>query len=102
MAKKMKTPMMRTTVYLPVKVHRAMKIMAAQNGIAMADLLREALVQAYKDDMADIRAADESMAQYRKHPETAGSAREYFAKRLELESRSRKEGEATARRSTRA
>lgn len=67
MAKK-KMPMMRTTVYLPVKVHRAMKVMAALNGVSMADLLRDAIVQTYKDDQADIRAARESIAEMRKHP----------------------------------
>lgn len=75
-----KMPMFRTTVYLPANVHRAMKIMAAVNGKSMADLLREALVQVYKDDL-DLRGADAALAEMKKHPETAVDARAYFAKR---------------------
>lgn len=77
---KKKMPMFRTTVYLPANVHRAMKIMAAVNGKSMADLLREALVQVYKDDL-DLRGANEALVEMKKHPETAIDARAYFAKR---------------------
>lgn len=78
---KKKMTMFRTTVYLPANVHRAMKIMAAVNGKSMAVLLREALVQVYKDDLADLRAANAALAEMKKHPETAVEARAYFAKR---------------------
>ena len=73
-------PMFRTTVYLPANVHRAMKMMAAKKGTSMADLLREALVQAYQDDL-DIKAADAALAHMKRHPETAVSFDEYIAKR---------------------
>lgn len=73
-------PMFRTTVYLPANVHRAMKMMAAKKGTSMADLLREALVQAFQDEL-DLKAADAALAHMKRHPETAVDAREYFAKR---------------------
>jgi len=73
-------PMFRTTVYLPANVHRAMKMLAAAKGKSMADLLREALVSVYQDDL-DIKAADAALAQMKRHPETAVEARAYFAKR---------------------
>ncbi|MFI5362416.1 MAG: ribbon-helix-helix domain-containing protein [Elusimicrobiota bacterium] len=78
----MKKPtMIRTTIYLPDHVHRGMKMMAAANGKSMADLLREALEQVYEDDLADIRAADEAMAEHRKNPKSTISLREHLAKR---------------------
>lgn len=73
-------PMFRTTVYLPANIHRAMKMMAAAKGKSMADLLRDALVSAYQDEL-DIKAADAALAQMKCHPETAVDARQYFAKR---------------------
>lgn len=73
--------MIRTTIYLPDNVHRGMKMMAAANGKSMADLLREALEQVYKDDLADIHAADKSMREYRKNPKSAVSLEDYLAKK---------------------
>lgn len=99
MAKKI--PMKRTTVYLPVKVHRAMKVMAALNDVSMADLLRDALVQVYKDDQADVRASRAAAEHARRHPESVMSAREYFARRNAMESRRHKPGSAAARRNPR-
>jgi predicted DNA-binding protein len=81
MKKKMKTAMFRTTVYLPERVHRGMKQLAAARSMPMADLLRDALEQVYKDDLADIQAADEAMREYRKNPKSAIGLREYLAKR---------------------
>lgn len=77
----MKTAMFRTTVYLPERVHRGMKQLAAAGNMSMADLLRDALEQVYKDDLADIQAADEAMKEYRKNPKSAVSLRDYLAKR---------------------
>ena len=78
----MKKPtMIRTTIYLPENVHRGMKMMAAANSKSMADLLREALEQVYKDDLADIQAANEAMREHRKHPGSDISLRDFLAKR---------------------
>ena len=73
--------MVRTTIYLPDDVHRGMKMMAAASGESMADLLREALERVYKEDLADIRAAEESMREHRKNPGSDISLRDYLAKR---------------------
>ena len=73
--------MIRTTVYLPDDVHRGMKMMAAANGKSMADLLREALEQVYKDDLSDIHAADEAMREHRKNPSSGVSLRDHLAKK---------------------
>ena len=75
-----KQAMVRTTIYLPENVHRGMKIMAAANSKSMADLLREALEQVYKDDLADIRAANEGMREFRKNPNAGISLRDFLAK----------------------
>jgi predicted DNA-binding protein len=77
---KKKMTMVRTTVYLPERVHRGMKVLAALNGKSMADLLREALEEVYKDDMTDLRRAREAVAGMRKRPETT-VALEDLAKR---------------------
>lgn len=78
---KKKMTMVRTTVYLPERVHRGMKVLAALNGKSMADLLREALEEVYKDDMTDLRRAKEAIAGMKKHPETAVPIDEHIAKR---------------------
>lgn len=78
---KKKMTMVRTTVYLPERVHRGMKVLAALNGKSMADLLREALEEVYNDDMTDLRRAREAVAGLKKHPETAVGLRDYLAKR---------------------
>lgn len=77
---KKKMPMFRTTVYLPANVHRAMKVLAAVKGKSMADLLREALVQVYEDDL-DLKAADAAMREWEKNPSSGIDARAYFTKR---------------------
>lgn len=76
-----KDTMIRTTIFLPKKIHRALKMLAARESQSMADLLRESVVQTYKEDMADIRAADEAMREYRKNPKSAISFEDYIAKR---------------------
>ena len=76
-----KKTMVRTTIYLSEDVHRGMKMMAAAGGQSMADLLREALERVYKDDLADIHAANEALKEHRKHPNSDISVRDYLAKR---------------------
>lgn len=73
--------MVRTTIYLPDDVHRGMKMMAAAAGESMADLLRDALERVYKEDLADIRAAEEGMKEMRKNPNAGISLRDFLAKR---------------------
>lgn len=80
MPKKMKTPMMRTTVYLPVAIHRALKMLAAREGLSMADLLRESIVRSYKEDMEDVREANKAMKEYRKNPKSFVTLEELIAK----------------------
>ena len=77
---KKKPTMIRTTIYLPKDIHRGMKMMAAAEGESMADLLREALVRVYKEDLADIKAADEAMKEHRKNPSSGISYRAFRAK----------------------
>lgn len=80
MPKKMKTPMIRTTIYLPVAIHRALKMMAARGGISMADLLRESVVRSYKEDMEDIREGEKAMKEFRKNPKSFATLEELIAK----------------------
>ena len=76
-----KKTMIRTTIYLPEDIHRGMKMMAAAEGESMADLLREALVRVYKEDLADIHAANEAVKEHRKNPNSDISLRDFLAKR---------------------
>ena len=76
-----KTTMVRTTIYLPKQLHRALKMLAARESKSMADLLRESVIKSYKEDMADIDAADEAMREYRKNPKSAVTIESYLAKR---------------------
>jgi predicted DNA-binding protein len=81
MPKKMKTPMVRTTIYLPERVHEGMKVMALLNGTTMADLLRDALQEVYEEQLEHASAARETLAGMKKHPGRGVDAKAHIAKK---------------------
>jgi predicted transcriptional regulator len=73
--------MMRTTIYLSDEVHNGLKHLAVERRQSMANLLRQAVEEVYKNDLADLRAAQKTWKAHLKQPDKAVSARKYFAKR---------------------
>jgi hypothetical protein len=73
--------MIRTTIFLPQNLHANLKHLAIERHCSMADLLREAVEQLYKDDLSDLRAAREAWATHSKVADKGVPAREYFSKR---------------------
>lgn len=73
--------MIRTTIFLPQDLHTNLKHLAVERQCSMADLLREAVEQLYKEDLADLRAARKAWTTHSKLADKAVSARSYFAKR---------------------
>ena len=58
--------MKRTMIYLPVELHRGLKRLAAERDNSVAELIREAVMQVYKEDLEDIRDAEMEIAKYKK------------------------------------
>ena len=73
--------MIRTTIFLPQDLHANLKHLAVERHCSMADLLREAVEQLYKEDLADLRAAREAWATHSKVADKAVAARGYFSRR---------------------
>ena len=73
--------MIRTTIFLPKDLHNSLKHLAVERQCSMADLLREAAEQLYKEDLADLRAARKAWIAHLKVSDKAVSARQYFSKR---------------------
>lgn len=73
--------MVRTTIYLPENLHSGLRHMAIERRRSMADLLREAVEEVFKQDLMDLRAAQKAWKAHLKHPKKAVSARRYFTRR---------------------
>ena len=74
--------MMRTMVYLPEPLHKAIKHLAVERGTSFAKLVQEALESLYKEDIEDLKIGHERLAEYGSHPEKAAAYSTYRAKRL--------------------
>ncbi len=74
--------MMRTMVYLPEALHKAIKHLAVERGTSFAKLVQEALESLYKEDIKDLKIGRERFEEYLRHPEKAPSYTEYRSKRL--------------------
>ncbi len=73
--------MMRTMVYLPEGLHKAIKHLAIERGTSFAKLVQEALELLYKEDIEDLKIGRERLQEFLRHPEKAISYLEYRAKK---------------------
>ena len=73
--------MIRTTIFLPEELHKGLRHLAIETNRSMADLLREAVERAYREDLKDISAAQKAWQAHLKRPQKAVPAKDYFAKR---------------------
>jgi len=58
--------MRRTMIFLPDGVHRGLKRLAVERDRSVAWLIREAVAQVYREDLEDIRDAEQELAKYKK------------------------------------
>ena len=72
--------MKKTMIYLPEEIHEGLRRMAFESKTSIAELIRQAVDQAYREDLEDIRDMEEELANY--SPETAISYEEYRQQRL--------------------
>ena len=70
--------MKRTMIFLPSEMHQGLKRLAVERERSVAELIRNAVVQTYKEDLEDIRDAEQELAKYKKGIDYAS----YRAKRL--------------------
>ncbi len=74
--------MKKTMIYLPEEIHEGLRRLAFEEKTSIAELIRRAVEQAYREDLEDVRDMENELAHYRAHPETAISFEEYCRKRL--------------------
>ena len=74
--------MKKTMIYLPEETHEGLRRLAFEEKISVAELIRRAIDQAYREDLEDIRDMEAELAYYRTHPEPATSYEEYRRQRL--------------------
>ena len=72
--------MIRTMVYLPDSLHKAIKHLAVERKSSIAKLVTEALEALYQEDIEDLRIGHERLEKYHSAKTTAYSA--YRTKRL--------------------
>lgn len=70
--------MKRTMIFLPREMHQGLKRLAVEQDRSVAELIREAVVQTYQEDLQDIRDAEQELAKYKKGIDYAA----YRTKRL--------------------
>ncbi len=70
--------MRRTMIFLPSEMHQGLKRLAVERDRSVAELVREAVLHAYREDLEDIRDAEQELAKYKKGIDYAA----YRSKRL--------------------
>ena len=73
--------MIRTMVYLPEALHKAIKHLAVERGTSLAKLVTEALEALYKEDMKDLDLGRERLKAYLKNPDKSVPYSDYRSKR---------------------
>ncbi len=73
--------MIRTMVYLPEALHKAIKHLAVERGTSLAKLVTEALESLYKEDIEDLGIGRERIQAHLKNPEKAVPYSDYRVKR---------------------
>ena len=76
--------MIRTMVYLPDELHRAIKHLAVERRTSIAKLVTEALQVLYQEDVDDLGVGRERLKHYLAHPDKAVPYSAYLAKRSAL------------------
>mgnify|MGYP001615927316 FL=1 len=73
--------MKRTTIFLSDEMHKGLRYIALDHNVSMAELLRNAVENVYKDDLKDILLAREARKEHYRSPKRAVEASGYFHKK---------------------
>jgi len=73
--------MKKTMIYLPEETHEGLRRLAFEGKTSIAELIRRAIDQAYREDLEDIRDMEEELANYRAEPGYAMEFDEYVRQR---------------------
>jgi len=73
--------MIRTMVYLPEALHKAVKHLAVERGTSLAKLVTEALEALYEEDVEDLDVGRERLQGYLKSPDKVVAYSDYRVKR---------------------
>ncbi len=72
--------MKKTMIYLPEETHEGLRKLAFEGKTSIAELIRRAIDEAYREDLEDIRDMEEELANY--SAKTAIDYEEYRRQRL--------------------
>ena len=73
--------MIRTMVYLPEALHRALKHLAIERDASLTELIREGVESLYQEDLEDLQIGGKRYREYLAHPERAVSYAQYRSRR---------------------
>ena len=73
--------MKKTMIYLPEETHEGLRRLAFESKTSIAELIRQAVDQAYREDLEDIRDMEEELANYHADPTSAVEFEEYLRQR---------------------
>ena len=73
--------MVRTMVYLPEELHKAIKHLAIERRTSIAKLIQEALEVLYREDLEDLQSGRERLQDYLKAAENFSTYDAYQKKR---------------------
>ena len=63
--------MKKVTVNLPDEIHQHLQKQASLNHTSITQLVRDAIVYVYREDIEDIQSMEKAMAEYKADPSTA-------------------------------
>ena len=73
--------MVRTMIYLPEALHRALKHLAIERSTSLTELVRESLEALYKEDLEDLQIGNKRLQEHLAHPEQSVPYAQYRRKR---------------------
>ena len=66
-----------TLVRLPEDLYEGLRNIAFHEKVSVAELIRQAVVKVYGQDIEDVRIGEEALAEYRANPQSARSWEEF-------------------------
>ena len=73
--------MKKTMIYLPEEIHEGLRNLAFEQKTSIAELVRRAVEQAYKEDLEDIKTMEHELALYAADCTSAVELDDYLAQR---------------------
>ena len=73
--------MKKTMIYLPEEIHEGLRNLAFEQNTSIAELVRRAVEQAYKEDLEDIKDMEHELALYASDRSSAVELDDYLRQR---------------------